>query len=146
MGDPADGDAVDLYSHAGNFVARGLYNGRSKIRVRLYSWAPDVPLDDAFFRGRLDAAARLRGEVLGLDRPGRACRLVFSEGDFLSGLAIDRYADWFVVQFISGAATSIAYSHQTTGGIAFWAHVGGFVGGLALIKLMPTRPERFSYD
>ena len=53
---------------------------------------------------------------------------------------------WFVVQFISGAATSIAYSHQTTGGIAFWAHVGGFIGGLALIKLMPTRPERFSYD
>jgi 23S rRNA (cytosine1962-C5)-methyltransferase len=98
-GNPADGDAVDLYSHAGNFVARGLYNRQSKIRVRLYSWSPDVPLDDAFFRGRLDAAARLRGEVLGLDRPGHACRLVFSEGDFLSGLAIDRYADWFVVQF-----------------------------------------------
>ncbi len=99
QGDPADGDAVDLVSHAGNFVARGLYNSQSKIRVRLYSWSPDVPLDDAFFRGRLEAAAQLRREVLGLDRPGHACRLVFSEGDFLSGLAIDRYADWFVVQF-----------------------------------------------
>jgi 23S rRNA (cytosine1962-C5)-methyltransferase len=98
-GDPADGAAVDLYSHAGNFVARGLYNSQSKIRVRLYSWSPDVPLDDAFFRSRLDAAARLRGPVLGLDGPGRACRLVFSEGDGLSGCAIDRYANWVVVQF-----------------------------------------------
>jgi 23S rRNA (cytosine1962-C5)-methyltransferase len=97
-GDPADGDAVDVHSHAGHFVARGLYNRQSKIRVRLYSWSPEVPLDDAFFRGRLDAAVRLRG-LLGLDRPGGACRLVFSEGDFLSGLTIDRYADWLVVQF-----------------------------------------------
>ncbi|MCC6417591.1 MAG: class I SAM-dependent rRNA methyltransferase [Gemmataceae bacterium] len=97
-GDPADGDAVDLYSHAGNFVARGLYNSRSKLRVRLYSWSPDVPLDDAFFRTRLESAARLR-TVLGLDGPGQACRLVFSEGDGLSGCTIDRYADWFVVQF-----------------------------------------------
>jgi 23S rRNA (cytosine1962-C5)-methyltransferase len=98
-GDPADGDVVDLWSHAGNFVARGLFNSRSKIRVRLYSWSPDVPLDEAFWRSRLDAAARLRGPVLGLDGPGRACRLVFSEGDGLSGCTIDRYDDWLVVQF-----------------------------------------------
>src|SRR4051812_41807298 len=98
-GGPADGDEVDVVSHAGHFVARGLYNSRSKIRVRLYSWSPDVPLDDAFFRGRLDTAARLRRDILGLDRPGQACRLVFSEGDSLSGLTIDRYADWLVVQF-----------------------------------------------
>src|SRR5919201_7039568 len=80
-GDPADGDVVDLVSHAGNFVARGLYNGRSKIRVRLYTWSPDAALDRAFFRDRLEAALRLRGPVLGLDGPGRACRLVFSGGD-----------------------------------------------------------------
>ncbi|HYT88954.1 MAG TPA: class I SAM-dependent rRNA methyltransferase, partial [Gemmataceae bacterium] len=53
-GEPADGDVVDLYAHAGTFVARGLFNSRSKIRVRLYSWSPDVPLDDAFFRSRLE--------------------------------------------------------------------------------------------
>jgi 23S rRNA (cytosine1962-C5)-methyltransferase len=98
-GDPADGDAVDLVSHAGNFIARGLYNSRSKIRVRLYSWSPDVPLDRAFFRDRIEAALRLRGPVLGLDGPGRACRLVFSEGDGLSGLTVDRYDRWLVVQF-----------------------------------------------
>src|SRR5438128_1382168 len=79
-GEPADGDVVDLLSHAGNFVARGLYNGKSKIRVRLYSWSADVPLDKDFFRARLEEAIRLRRSILGLDGPGRACRLVFSEG------------------------------------------------------------------
>jgi membrane associated rhomboid family serine protease len=51
---------------------------------------------------------------------------------------------WFVAQFLSGAATSIAYAHQTSGGgVAFWAHVGGFVAGIGLIKLFPTRPRRY---
>ena len=34
-GDPADGDEVDLLAHGGNFIARGLFNAHSKIRVRL---------------------------------------------------------------------------------------------------------------
>jgi len=46
---------------------------------------------------------------------------------------------WFIVQFFSGAATSIAYTNQSTGGIAFWAHVGGFVAGIFLIKVFPQR-------
>jgi 23S rRNA (cytosine1962-C5)-methyltransferase len=100
-GTPADGDVVDLVSHGGNFVARGIYNSRSKIRVRLYSWSADIPLDRDFFRARLEAALRLRGPILGFDRPGRACRLVFSEGDGLSGLTVDRYDRWLVVQFTS---------------------------------------------
>jgi 23S rRNA (cytosine1962-C5)-methyltransferase len=99
-GDPADGSEVDLVSHVGNFVARGLFNARSKIRVRLYNWSPE-PLDEAFFRQRLDAALRLRGPILGLDSPGRACRLVFSEGDGLSGLTVDRFDRWLVIQFTS---------------------------------------------
>ena len=42
----------------------------SKIRVRLYAWEPDVPLDEAFFRERLAAAVALRRDVLGAGRPG----------------------------------------------------------------------------
>jgi 23S rRNA (cytosine1962-C5)-methyltransferase len=98
-GQPADGDVVDLYSHAGNFVARGLYNSRSKIRVRLYTWAADVPLDHAFFQQRIQVALRLRREILNCAGPGRACRLVFSEGDGLCGLTVDQYDRWLVVQF-----------------------------------------------
>jgi 23S rRNA (cytosine1962-C5)-methyltransferase len=98
-GNPGDGDEVDLVAHSGEFVARGLYNSQSKIRVRLYSWQPDTPLDRDYFRHRLEAAIRLRRHVLDLDVPGGACRLVFSEGDGLSGLTVDRYDRWLVVQF-----------------------------------------------
>src|SRR5438270_3183972 len=79
-GEPADGDVVDLVSHTGNFVARGVYNSQSKIRVRLYIWDVETALDRAFFRTRLEEAIQLR-RLLDLDGPGQACRLVFSEGD-----------------------------------------------------------------
>src|ERR1700687_4743560 len=72
LGQPGDGEVVDLYSHTGDFVARGLYNSRSKIRVRLYTWSADVPLDDAFFHQRLAAALQLRREVLHSVGPGQA--------------------------------------------------------------------------
>jgi membrane associated rhomboid family serine protease len=53
---------------------------------------------------------------------------------------------WFVAQFMSGAATAIAASAETTGGVAFWAHVGGFAAGIVLIKLFPSTRRRFRYD
>jgi len=52
---------------------------------------------------------------------------------------------WFVVQFLSGTATSITATTQPSGGIAFWAHVGGFVSGVVLIKVLPQRPQRNRY-
>ncbi|HXW89883.1 MAG TPA: rhomboid family intramembrane serine protease [Terriglobales bacterium] len=52
---------------------------------------------------------------------------------------------WFLVQFLSGAATAIVEPGQTSGGVAFWAHVGGFVAGIVLIKLLPERPRRYRY-
>src|SRR6204780_4761136 len=51
---------------------------------------------------------------------------------------------WFFMEFLSGAATSIAETSQS-GGIAFWAHVGGFMAGIVLIKLLPERPQRYRY-
>jgi 23S rRNA (cytosine1962-C5)-methyltransferase len=99
-GAAAPGAEVEVFSHEGRFVARGLFNPKSAIRVRLYRW-DEGPLDEAFWRGRLEAALRLRREVLGLDGPGGACRLVFSEADGLSGLIADRYDRWLVAQFTS---------------------------------------------
>lgn len=52
---------------------------------------------------------------------------------------------WFALQFFSGAATQVAYTTQG-GGIAFWAHVGGFVTGVALIKIVPHRARRYLYQ
>ena len=96
-GGPGDGDVVDLVSDRGEFIARGIFNGRSRIHVRLYTWNPKEALDEAFWLGRLTTACRLRAD-LGYDDPEGATRLVFSEGDGLSGLVVDRYADFLVIQ------------------------------------------------
>jgi 23S rRNA (cytosine1962-C5)-methyltransferase len=98
-GSPADGDAVDLITTAGTFVARGLYNSQSKINVRLYSWQAGVPLDRAFFRERLATALHLRHNILKLNGPDAGYRVCFSESDYLSGMIVDRYGDWLTVQF-----------------------------------------------
>jgi membrane associated rhomboid family serine protease len=51
---------------------------------------------------------------------------------------------WFLMQFFSGVG-SIGQTEAATGGVAFWAHIGGFVfgvlGGFAL-----RRPERRDPD
>ena len=96
-GSPADGDVVDLATHDGQFVARGLWNSASRLRVRLYAFDAAVRLDDAFWRSRLESAVSLR-RTLGLDDRGSAARLVNSEGDDLSGLIVDRYGDHLAVQ------------------------------------------------
>jgi 23S rRNA (cytosine1962-C5)-methyltransferase len=100
-GEPADGDEVEVVSSADNFVARGLFNRQSKITVRLYSWEPDVALDREFFLGRLRRAIDLRHDVLNLAGPERGYRVAFSESDYLSGVVVDKYADWLAVQFTS---------------------------------------------
>jgi membrane associated rhomboid family serine protease len=53
---------------------------------------------------------------------------------------------WFVVQFLSGTAGVISTTTaRTGGGVAFWAHVGGFAAGAALVKLFPARRPRLRY-
>lgn len=47
-------------------------------------------------------------------------------------------AYWFLIQFFSGVG-SVAYSHLTDQGVAWFAHVGGFLTGILLIYLFPTR-------
>ncbi len=53
---------------------------------------------------------------------------------------------WFVLQFVSGAATlSIDRVGRDVGGVAFWAHIGGFIAGILMIKLFPERQRRSPY-
>ncbi len=89
----------------GTFVARGLYNPGSQIRVRLYDWSPQGALDDAFWISQVQAAVAHRRD-LGLLDPAQACRLVSSEGDGLSGLTVDRYGPFLAIQFTSLALWS----------------------------------------
>jgi rhomboid family protein len=56
-------------------------------------------------------------------------------GFFITSLALPAWTMllyWFAIQFVSGLTGLFA---QEGGGVAFWAHVGGFVAGLVLVKL-----------
>ncbi|MEW6197101.1 MAG: class I SAM-dependent rRNA methyltransferase [Planctomycetota bacterium] len=99
--DPAarPGDVVNLYDKGNRFFGQGLYNPRSQICVRLLS-RDAAPLDDAFWRGRLEQAVSLRRQ-LRLDQVTDAYRLVHAEGDDLSGLIVERYADCLVFEFFA---------------------------------------------
>ncbi|MCL4401137.1 MAG: rhomboid family intramembrane serine protease [Acidobacteria bacterium] len=56
--------------------------------------------------------------------------------------AVIMLAYWFLIQLFSGVG-SIGYSNLSQGGVAWFAHVGGFLAGMALIKIMGTR-RRYS--
>jgi 23S rRNA (cytosine1962-C5)-methyltransferase len=103
-GDPSDGQVVDVLTAKRRFLGRGILNRRSQLAVRLYTWNSQEPLDDGFWRRRLEQAIHWRAR-LGYDDPDGAARLVFGEADGLSGLIVDRYGRHLVVQLNSLAMT-----------------------------------------
>jgi membrane associated rhomboid family serine protease len=52
---------------------------------------------------------------------------------------------WFLLNFLSGTETALAVQRQNVGGVAFWAHVGGFISGALLIKVFGERGSRDPY-
>lgn len=60
-------------------------------------------------------------------------------GFFLTSVALPAYVMlgyWFLLQLLLGAVGTLS---RTQGGVAVWAHVGGFIAGLVLIKLFANR-------
>ena len=102
----AAGDEVIVQDDIGRFVARGIYNPNSNIAIRLYSWDETESLNEAFWSRRLDDAISLRRNLFPNFDTSLACRLVFSEADGLSGLTVDRYGDWLLIQLTSLALAS----------------------------------------
>lgn len=107
------GQTAELLDHDGNWIARGLYNPASRLRLRLYSFEADQFIDDELFAKRIDeAVARRRLSSKASDNPQESDiaeggeRLIFSESDRLSGLIVDRYADCLSIQFTSAALLS----------------------------------------
>ncbi len=96
-----DGDVVEVQTKERQFVAWGLYNSKSQISVRLYSWNKDVVLDDDFWISQIREAVSIRKNTLGFLKAGHACRLIYSEADGLSGLTVDAYDGILAMQFTS---------------------------------------------
>ncbi len=95
------GATVLVRDRRGRPVGRGFYNPRAEVAVRIVTEDPAEALDRAFVERRVREAQRLRTDVLRVPETTDAFRLVNSEGDGLSGLVVDRYADWLVAEVFS---------------------------------------------
>lgn len=95
-GNPAPGEIVDVVSVKGKFLARGYWNPRSQIQVRILTWR-DEPVDEGWWHTMIARAIESRAIYGERD----AARLINAENDFLPGLVVDRYGDWLVLQALT---------------------------------------------
>lgn len=91
------GDMVDVVDSRGRFLARGYANPRSEIVVRVLTHSQEA-VDRDFFARRLSDALAYRKRIMPDEE---SFRLVFSEGDLLPGLIVDKYGEYLVLQFLT---------------------------------------------
>ncbi len=91
------GSFIEVYDRQNNFLGIGYINPNSLISIRLLTRKKEK-IDADFFRRRIVDAINYRKRV---SVDNNSCRIIFSEGDFLPGLIVDKYADSIVVQFLT---------------------------------------------
>jgi len=96
-----NGEVVEAVDDHDRVLGRGFYNRKSELAVRILERGEGPDLDAAWLRRRLGECLALRRDVLGLERVTDSYRLVNSEGDGLSGLVVDRYADVLTIQILA---------------------------------------------
>jgi len=92
-----DGGIVDVLDSREQFVARGCFNSKSKIVVRVLTRNREETIDRDFFFRRISAAWQSR-KALGFSD---SCRVVFGESDGLPGLTVDKFSDYLSFQIVS---------------------------------------------
>jgi 23S rRNA (cytosine1962-C5)-methyltransferase len=100
IGQPDEGETVEVISHQGDWLARAAYSPHSQIRSRIWSWDRDEIIDADFFQRRLRKSIRAR-QSLASDRSTTAYREVHAESDGIPGLVVDRYNEIRVLQMLS---------------------------------------------
>ncbi len=94
IGEPVDGEVVNIQDSKERLIGIGFYNSKSKINVRVISYE-QVTIDEEFFVKRISKALDVRKRYM---NGVTSFRVVNAEGDFLSGLIIDKYEDVLVLQ------------------------------------------------
>jgi 23S rRNA (cytosine1962-C5)-methyltransferase len=102
---PPSGATVDLYSPAGEFLARASYSPSSQIRARVWTFCDEL-VDADFFRRQIRAALKKRS-MLNVQQFSNAYRLLHGESDGIPGIVVDCYGNALVLQ-------------STTAGSEFW--------------------------
>ena len=102
-GEAAAGDTVLVEDAHHQPLGWGAYSPRSQIAVRMWTFDPDVPVDEGLLAERLSRAAGGRAALAGRGDLN-AYRLAYAESDGLPGVVVDRYGDFLVCQFLSAGA------------------------------------------
>ena len=97
----APGDLAAIFDNKRRFLAIGLYDPTSAIRVRILQSRQPATINADWFQNKLASAARLRASLEEQNTSGY--RLVHGENDGLPGLVIDRYAEALVLKLYTAA-------------------------------------------
>lgn len=96
-GEYTNGDIVDVYNFKDSLIGKGFINDASKIAIRMLTRDKEENIDEEFFRKRLRNAWEYRKKVIDTS----CCRFVFGEADFMPGMIIDKYEDYYVIQSLA---------------------------------------------
>lgn len=100
----APGDLAVVFDDDRRFVAVGLWDPTSPIRVKVLHEGSPATIDATWFRARLGEAAARRASLPADEAaPTNGYRVVHGENDGLPGLVVDRYADVLVVKLYTAA-------------------------------------------
>ncbi|MGA7048201.1 MAG: rhomboid family intramembrane serine protease [Candidatus Sulfotelmatobacter sp.] len=117
------------------YILTGLIAMSTQVAIDLHSTVPTV--------GASGAIAGVLGAYFVLYPRARVLTWFFVFVLWVPAWVILGY--WFVLNFLSGTATTLAVPGQSMGGVAFWAHVGGFISGALLVKVFGERGLRYPY-
>lgn len=95
--DAGPGSLVHVYDKEGQPFGTGFFNPNARVPLRVLDHHAEN-FDEASLDARLDAALDLRLNTLRLNEVSDAWRAVHSDGDGLSGLVVDRYADTLSIE------------------------------------------------
>lgn len=150
------GDLAVIFDDQRRFLAIGLYDPDSPIRVRILHHHSPATIDEAWFRARIEKALAQRQHLPAEGTTGY--RAIYGEGDGLPALILDRYADTWVLKLYSTAwivhLKTIVDAVQTCAQpkhlilrlsrnvqTAFGGY--GLSDGQALMQSLPTMPLTF---
>lgn len=95
------GELAVIYDRNDRFLAAGLYDPASPLRVRVLHAGPPMSLDGAWWQRHLDSALQRRAALFGPETTGY--RLLNGESDGWPGLVLDRYSGVLVLKLYTAA-------------------------------------------
>jgi 23S rRNA (cytosine1962-C5)-methyltransferase len=99
---PGDESVVTVRDEGGNFIGQALFSEKSQIALRFLTQTADE-IDREWWKRRISEAASRRH----VGPETNAYRLIYSEGDLLPSLIVDRYADVLVLQTLSQGTEAV---------------------------------------